>query len=160
MICIFDSANGLNQMKKMMSVLLHSVVRFNGMLFLFLFISPATQAQQTDSLFVSSISVHTIDVLVHDSLIISPAISVSECKTVKSKHPRLTAAVLCLTLGPFGVHRLYLGTKPIIPVAYTLTLGGGLGLLTVTDFLLICFSRDITPYMNNPHFFMWTKEEE
>lgn len=77
----------------------------------------------------------------------------------RKEHPRLMAAVLCLTLGPFGAHRLYLGTKPAVPVAYTLTLGGGLGVLPVIDLLVICFSRDITPYKNNPRVFMWVPEE-
>lgn len=75
----------------------------------------------------------------------------------KKEHPRITAAILCITLGPFGAHRLYLGTKPIVPATYTLTLGGGIGLLPVVDLFLITFSKDISRYKNNPHVFMWVE---
>lgn len=81
----------------------------------------------------------------------------SEIISSKKEHPRITAAILCITLGPFGAHRLYLGTKPIVPASYTLTLGGGLGLLPVIDLFLITFSKDISRYKNNPHFFMWNE---
>ena len=80
-----------------------------------------------------------------------------ELYTPKKEHPRITAALLCITLGPFGAHRLYLGTKPIVPAAYTITLGGGLGLIPVIDLFLITFSKDISRYKNNPHFFMWNE---
>lgn len=77
----------------------------------------------------------------------------------KKEHPRITAAILCLTLGPFGAHRLYLGTRPVVPAAYTLTLGGGLGVLPVIDLALITFSKDISRYRDNPNIFMWSEKE-
>jgi len=81
----------------------------------------------------------------------------NQITATKKEHPRITAAILCITLGPFGAHRLYLGTKPIVPASYTLTLGGGIGLLPLIDLFLITFSKDISRYKNNPHFFMWVE---
>jgi len=54
----------------------------------------------------------------------------------------------------FGVHRMYLGTDIKVPVIYTVTLGGGL-VLWVVDLGLLIASKDIKPYMDNPHVFMW-----
>ncbi|MBI2968611.1 MAG: TM2 domain-containing protein [Bacteroidetes bacterium] len=68
---------------------------------------------------------------------------------------RYVAAILALTLGIVGAHRIYLGTKPIVPVVYIITLGGGVGILPVIDFFVLLTSKDITPYENNPKVFMW-----
>ena len=70
------------------------------------------------------------------------------------ENPRLVAIALDLTLGLFGMHRLYLGTDVKVPVAYTLTFGGG-GILWLVDLVLLISTPDIESYKNNPHFFMW-----
>jgi TM2 domain-containing membrane protein YozV len=72
----------------------------------------------------------------------------------KQENPRLVAIALDLTLGLFGMHRLYLGTSVQIPVAYTLTFGGG-GILWLVDLALLVGSPSIESYKNNPHLFMW-----
>jgi len=72
----------------------------------------------------------------------------------KSENPRLVAITLDVTLGLFGMHRLYLGTDVRVPIGYTLTFGGG-GVLWLADLVMLIATPDITPYMNNPHFFMW-----
>lgn len=59
--------------------------------------------------------------------------------------------------GFVGAHRVMLGTNPWIPVVYVATFGGCFGLLPLIDFCFITFSKDITPYENNPHVFMWIK---
>lgn len=72
----------------------------------------------------------------------------------KSDNPRAVAIALNATLGMFGVHRMYLGTDIKVPVIYTVTLGGGL-VLWVVDLGLLIGTKDIKPYMDNPHVFMW-----
>jgi TM2 domain-containing membrane protein YozV len=74
------------------------------------------------------------------------------------ENPRLIAALLDVSLGLFGAHRLYLGTDVKVPVFYTLTIGGG-GILWLIDLGLILFTKDLAPYMDNPHVFMWVQEE-
>ena len=65
------------------------------------------------------------------------------------ENKKLTAVLLAVALGTFGVHRLYLGTKPIVPVVYTLTLGGGFGILPLTDIIAILVTPDISRFENN-----------
>ena len=72
---------------------------------------------------------------------------------------KITAAVLAFPF-PFGIvglHRIYLGTKPYVPVAYIASLGGGFGVLPLIDFCVIAFSKDITPYKDNGKVFMWVR---
>jgi TM2 domain-containing membrane protein YozV len=85
-----------------------------------------------------------------------PDSSKIENQKVRPKR-RLIAAFLCATLGPFGMHRLYLGTQPRVAGAYTLTLGGGLGLVPAIDLLFIVFSKDVSRFKNNDDFIMWAK---
>ena len=72
---------------------------------------------------------------------------------------RLTAALLAFPF-PFGIvglHRIFLGTKPYVPVAYIASLGGIFGLMPLIDFFVICFDKDFEQYLNNPKVLMWVK---
>ena len=75
------------------------------------------------------------------------------------RNPRAAAIALDLTLGLFGAHRLYLGTDVKVPVFYTCTIGGGM-LLWVTDLGFLIFTKDLTPFYNNPNIFMWVPKKE
>jgi len=77
--------------------------------------------------------------------------------TEKPKRVKLKAALLSILLGHFGVHRIYLGTSPNVPVIYSLTLGGGLGILPLADFIAIVSSPDVERYRNSNRVFMWLK---
>ncbi len=79
-------------------------------------------------------------------------------RSLSNKHNKWVAAGLDLSLGMFGVHRLYLGTEAHVPVMYTLTLGGG-GMLVLADLGLILLSKDIEAYSNSSHIFMWRKKD-
>jgi TM2 domain-containing membrane protein YozV len=68
---------------------------------------------------------------------------------------RLVAAVLALTLGPFGGHRLYLGTDVKVPLVYGLTFGG-FGILVLIDIGEILFTKDLSAYRSNNKVFMWS----
>ncbi|MBC7696104.1 MAG: TM2 domain-containing protein [Burkholderiales bacterium] len=73
---------------------------------------------------------------------------------------KITAAVLAFPF-PFGIvglHRIYLGTKPYVPVAYIASLGGVFGILPFIDFCAITFDKDFDQYRNNSKVFMWIKE--
>jgi len=73
---------------------------------------------------------------------------------LKTRHKLIAIAVDILT-GPLGGHRIYLGTKPYVPVVYALTLGGGMGFLPVTDLFVIIFTRNLSRYCNNDQIIMW-----
>ena len=72
---------------------------------------------------------------------------------------RLTAALLAFPF-PFGIvglHRIFLGTKPYVPVAYIASLGGIFGVLPLIDFFVICFDKNFDEYLNNGKVLMWVK---
>lgn len=75
-------------------------------------------------------------------------------KAIGNENPRAVAIALDITLGYFGVHRMYLGTDPKVPIFYTLSMGGG-GLLWLVDLGILIANKDIEPYINNPRMFMW-----
>jgi TM2 domain-containing membrane protein YozV len=67
---------------------------------------------------------------------------------------RAVAIGLDVSLGLFGVHRMYLGTDLKVPVIYTATIGGG-GVLWLVDLGLLVAVKDLSPFKNNPNVFMW-----
>ena len=71
------------------------------------------------------------------------------------KNRKLKAALLAVFLGPFGVHRIYLGTSPNVPVVYSLTLGG-LGILPLIDLISILTTKKLERYINQNRVIMWT----
>jgi TM2 domain-containing membrane protein YozV len=76
------------------------------------------------------------------------------------ENKRLVAALLTLSLGMLGVHRLYLGSKPWIPLVYLLTFGGGFFILPLIDLIAILTAPDIDKYLNNPRVFMWIEPND
>ena len=82
-----------------------------------------------------------------------------EVATYQGKeNTRSMSILLGIALGPFGGHRLYLGTKPHVPVVYTLTLGGGFGILPLIDIFHLLFTKDLERFRNNANVFMWRSE--
>lgn len=73
---------------------------------------------------------------------------------------RMTAALLTITMGPLGAHRLYLGCPPHVPVAYVATVGGGVGLIPMLDLFAILFTRNFSKLENNKQVFMWMRKPE
>ncbi|HKM94916.1 MAG TPA: TM2 domain-containing protein [Prolixibacteraceae bacterium] len=76
-------------------------------------------------------------------------------KNVVSGKDPMIALVLNFFLGSFGAHRFYMGTEVLTGIGYILTCGG-LGIVNLIDFIvLIIHYDDISPFVNNPAFFMW-----
>ena len=73
---------------------------------------------------------------------------------------RITSAVLAFPFpfGMVGLHRIYLGTKPHVPVAYIASLGGVFGILPFIDFCAITFGKNFDTYRDNGKVFMWVKD--
>jgi TM2 domain-containing membrane protein YozV len=70
---------------------------------------------------------------------------------------KLTAALLAFPfpLGIVGMHRIYLGTAPYVPVVYIASAGGVFGILPLIDFFVIIFEKDLERFVNNKNVFMW-----
>jgi len=62
--------------------------------------------------------------------------------------------------GILGLHRIYLGTKPYVPLIYIFTLGGGLFVLPIIDFCVLLLNKDVSRFENNPNIFMWIDNEK
>lgn len=73
---------------------------------------------------------------------------------------KITAAVLAFPFpfGMVGLHRIYLGTKPYVPVTYIASLGGVFGILPFIDFIIITCDKNFDQYRDNGKVFMWVKE--
>ncbi|MGZ3884059.1 MAG: NINE protein [Bacteroidia bacterium] len=72
---------------------------------------------------------------------------------------RVTAALLAFPF-PFGIvglHRIYLGTKPYVPVAYIASLGGVFGVLPFIDFWVLLLDKDIEQFSSNGKVLMWVR---
>ena len=70
---------------------------------------------------------------------------------------KITAALLAFPL-PFGVlalHRIYLGTKPYVPLMYIATAGGIFGILPFIDFCILLLDNNIDRFYSNGKVFMW-----
>lgn len=74
---------------------------------------------------------------------------------------KLIASLLAFPFpgGILGLHRIYLGTKPYVPLIYIVTLGGGFFILPVIDFFVLLFNKDISRFENHPGVFMWVDNQ-
>ena len=113
---------------------------------------------------VSVASTEIVDISILESIEFLDQVEIAfendETTVVKPKFRKLKAVLLAVFLGHFGVHRIYLGTKENVPVVYSLTLGGGFGLLPLFDIVAILTSKDLDEYANNNKVFMWSKKKK
>ena len=75
----------------------------------------------------------------------------------QKKNKKIVAVLLAFPF-PFGIvglHRIYLGCAPYVPVAYIGSLGGVFGILPFIDFCVLLLDKDIDRYINNKKIFMW-----
>ncbi len=76
----------------------------------------------------------------------------------KKENKKLIAAILAFPVpfGFIGLHRIYLGCEPWIPVVYLVTAGGGM-ILPLIDFIaILCADKEeLKKYENNNKIFMW-----
>jgi len=68
---------------------------------------------------------------------------------------RAVAIALAVLLGPFGAHRLYLGTTPKVAIAYGLTFGG-FGVVALIDIVHLIVARDLDRFRDSDRILMWT----
>ena len=78
-------------------------------------------------------------------------------QVIDEKDP-VMAFVLATVVGYLGIHRLYLGTEPLVVILYIIT-GGGCGVVTLIDWIMLLLvlldEKDLDPYIDNPSFLMW-----
>jgi len=59
--------------------------------------------------------------------------------------------------GIVGLHRIYLGCAPYVPVVYIASFGGIFGLLPLIDFVVILTEKDVEQFANSGKVFMWVE---
>jgi len=128
--------------------------------------SPYTIDDTTvDQLFASATEVSTPDLALTASTVELAAPTAEQAPLAAttmvkgSDNKVLIGFILCITLGYLGIHRFYLGTKPLTGIAYILT-GGGCGILVAVDWILLIIELiedgNGAKYIDNPKFFMWS----
>lgn len=80
----------------------------------------------------------------------------------QEQRKKIIAAALAFPVpgGILGLHRIYLGTKPYVPLVYVITLGGGFFILPLVDFCVLLLNKDISRFENCPKVFMWIDNEK
>lgn len=142
-------------------------MKYNILIFLFLFlgISQKTKASETlyftDSLGVIIDSCNYNEAAVEEFSLENnrPNPILQILKKRQKKNKKIMAAILAFPF-PFGIvglHRIYLGTAPHVPIVYIGTFGGVLGILPFIDFCVLVLDKDFDRYLNNQKIFMWVK---
>jgi len=119
---------------------------------------------------VSAASYHINDNAVNQMFASAQSVSISELSAAaipgtaelgttafagREKDP-LVAILLDILVGGLGVHRFYLGTKPLTGIGYILTCGGIFGIVPLVDLIVMAVNYDdIGRYVGNSKFFMW-----
>lgn len=104
---------------------------------------------------IDSVSLSEYRKITHNSNRPSPILKYFNSK--KKKNKKITAAVLAFPF-PFGIvglHRIYLGTAPYVPVVYIGSMGGIFGVLPFVDFCILILDKEETRYIDNKKVFMW-----
>ncbi len=85
----------------------------------------------------------------------NPILQLLKRKQLKNKKIVAAALAFPFPFGIVGLHRIYLGTAPHVPVVYIGSLGGIFGILPFIDFCVILLDKDFERYNNNSKIFMW-----
>jgi TM2 domain-containing membrane protein YozV len=114
---------------------------------------------QKDSLIVCDSVCDTLFVCRFDTAQMNSVSQPGEKESFRRK--KLITAILAFPIpfGFIGLHRIYLGSAPWIPVAYLCTGGGGFGLLPLMDFIFIVSAdeKEFKEFENNGKLFMWAE---
>ncbi|MCU0434967.1 MAG: TM2 domain-containing protein [Bacteroidia bacterium] len=110
---------------------------------------------------VQTFSADSDSVYVHVALPADTAAQSQVAPAPSRENVKLVAAILAFPFpfGMIGLHRIYLGTKPWVPIVYLCTLGGCFGVLPFIDFVVILIQDEegLKQYQNNDKVFMWVK---
>jgi TM2 domain-containing membrane protein YozV len=112
--------------------------------------------QAIDQLFDNAVETNMLSFNVTDLSSVASTFPSSAVAAAGKEKSAVVAIVLDFFLGGLGIHRFYLGTKTMTGLGYILTCGGIFGIVPLVDFIvLIIDNQNISPYIDNPKFFMW-----
>jgi TM2 domain-containing membrane protein YozV len=82
--------------------------------------------------------------------------------TGRGENQKLIAAILAFPVpfGMLGMHRIYLGCEPYVPIVYVVSAGGGCGIIPLIDFIYIVAAdeQQLREFKENRGVFMWPKK--
>lgn len=108
---------------------------------------------------VDSASVNVSELFIEQQAdITNPILKLIQKKQRNNQRIISAALAFPFPFGIVGLHRIFLGTKPHVPVAYIATFGGIFGLLPLIDFFVIILDKNLERYQQNGQVFMWIKE--
>ncbi|MDZ4665692.1 MAG: NINE protein [Bacteroidota bacterium] len=141
-------------------------MRYSFFIFLFLYLGIYQKAKAHQTIyFIDSFGVVIDSCTLNETEFNAPTIDnrpnpiLQLVKKQRKKNKKVMAAILAFPF-PFGIvglHRIYLGTAPHVPIVYIGTFGGVLGILPFIDFCVIMLDKDFERYNNNNKIFMWVK---
>jgi len=98
--------------------------------------------------------------IIEDSIIVQDSAKAAKDKLVLKlkRRKKIIASILAFPFpfGIIGLHRLYLGCKPYVPLAYIALLGGELGIIPFIDFVVLITTKDVKKFQDNPNLIMWS----
>lgn len=134
-------------------------MRFFAIL-VFVFISVQLKSNTTSYIVITDTTTHITEVISCDFSDEKPNPIFNLIKKRQKNQKKIISAILAFPF-PFGIvglHRIYLGTKPYVPVTYIASLGGVFGVLPLIDFFAILTDKNFEHYNNNGSVFMWIKK--
>ena len=94
-----------------------------------------------------------------DSILVQDSAKIAREKLIKrlNRRKKIIASILAFPFpfGIIGLHRIYLGSKPYVPLAYIASLGGEIGIIPFIDFIVLVTTKDVKKYQDNPNLIMW-----
>jgi TM2 domain-containing membrane protein YozV len=120
-------------------------------------------AQQVDSVIVNTDSTVSVPIIANveqkKEIVITDTNKHSPIVKYYKKKWKAALLAFPLPFGVVGLHRVYLGTKPYVPIVYVATVGGVFGLLPLADFIAILTSKeeDLQNFDSGKVFF-WIKK--
>jgi TM2 domain-containing membrane protein YozV len=114
--------------------------------------------RKVEQLFTTSVDASLSALSDNNLLSANGSLAASSTAQFRASDKNFVAAILLnFFLGGLGIHRLYLGTATMTWIGYILTCGGIVGIVPLIDFIvLIIHNDDISPYVDNTKFFMWS----
>lgn len=99
------------------------------------------------------------ETLSFDSSSCNDSLSTQKEKLIKklNRRKKIIACVLAFPFpfGILGLHRIYLGSKPYVPLTYITALGGEFGIIPFIDFVVLIKNKNIDHFINNSQIIMW-----
>lgn len=129
-------------------------------IFVFVLVSLQLKSNTTSYIVIEDTAAHIAEVITYNFCDEKPNPIFNLIKKKQKNQKKIISAILAFPF-PFGIvglHRIYLGTKPYVPVTYIASLGGVFGVLPLIDFFAILADKDFEHYNNNGSIFMWIKK--